>query len=145
MSISSASTMRCAAARGAAPAWVSLSSEERRSLGLGCRRRRPRPSSRSTRPSRRHKELPGLGDGGGLQRRGVELRYWPCGGEGIFYSYAYPSPPGFGSYRVIPGGFDEELGEFVLPYPCVKQAWIEYLAEKADPAIDRVEVSPAAG
>jgi chromate reductase, NAD(P)H dehydrogenase (quinone) len=24
-------------------------------------------------------------------------------------------------------------------YPCVKRAWVEYLGERADPAIDRVE------
>ena len=26
-------------------------------------------------------------------------------------------------------------------YPCIKQAWVEYLGEKPDPAIDRVEVA----
>jgi NAD(P)H-dependent FMN reductase len=30
-------------------------------------------------------------------------------------------------------------------YPCVKQAWVEYLGEKPDPAIDRVEVVAVAG
>jgi chromate reductase, NAD(P)H dehydrogenase (quinone) len=30
-------------------------------------------------------------------------------------------------------------------YPCVKQAWVEYLGEKPDPAIDRVEVAAIAG
>ena len=33
------------------------------------------------------------------------------------------------------------LVEAATHYPCVKQAWIEYLGEKPDPAIDRVEVS----
>jgi len=37
------------------------------------------------------------------------------------------------------------LVEAAKHYPCVKQAWIEYLGEKPDPAIDRVEVSAAAG
>jgi len=36
------------------------------------------------------------------------------------------------------------LVEAAKHYPCVKQAWIEYLGEKPDPAIDRVEVSAAA-
>jgi NAD(P)H-dependent FMN reductase len=36
------------------------------------------------------------------------------------------------------------LVEAAKHYPCVKRAWIEYLGEKPDPAIDRVEVSPAA-
>jgi hypothetical protein len=37
------------------------------------------------------------------------------------------------------------LVEAAKHYPGVKQAWIEYLGEKPDPATDRVEVSPAAG
>ena len=51
--------------------------------------------------------------------------YWPGGeGEGIFYSYAYPEPDG---YRAMPAGpsaarFDDELGEFVLPYTAVRTA-----------------------
>lgn len=51
--------------------------------------------------------------------------YWPGGeGEGIFYSYAYPEPDG---YRTMPAGpdsarFDNELGEFVLPYTIVRTA-----------------------
>lgn len=51
--------------------------------------------------------------------------YWPGGdGEGIFYSYAYPEPPG---YRARPAGpedarFDDGLGEFVLPYAAVRTA-----------------------
>ncbi len=51
--------------------------------------------------------------------------YWPGGeGEGIFYSYAYPEPD---DYRTMPAGpnsarFDDELGEFVLPYTAVRTA-----------------------
>jgi hypothetical protein len=51
--------------------------------------------------------------------------YWPGGdGEGLFYSYAYPEPPG---YRDMPAGpaeahYDAELGEFVLPYEVVRRA-----------------------
>jgi chromate reductase, NAD(P)H dehydrogenase (quinone) len=37
------------------------------------------------------------------------------------------------------------LVEAAKHYPCVKQAWIEYLGEQPDPAIDRVEVSAVAG
>jgi chromate reductase, NAD(P)H dehydrogenase (quinone) len=37
------------------------------------------------------------------------------------------------------------LVEAAKHYPCIKQAWVEYLGEKPDPAIDRVEVSAAAG
>jgi chromate reductase, NAD(P)H dehydrogenase (quinone) len=35
------------------------------------------------------------------------------------------------------------LVEAATHYPCVKRAWIEYLGEKPDPAIDRVEASAA--
>ena len=51
--------------------------------------------------------------------------YWPGGGgEGIFYSYAYPEPVG---YRSMPAGpddarWDDALGEFVLPYTAVRAA-----------------------
>jgi hypothetical protein len=52
--------------------------------------------------------------------------FWP-GGPNIdasFYSYAYPSPPGFKEYRVQPNdaSFSEALGEFVLPYERVRAA-----------------------
>lgn len=50
--------------------------------------------------------------------------YWPGhGGEGIFYSYAYPEPDGFRTADVGPDArFDHELGEFVLPYTAVRTA-----------------------
>jgi hypothetical protein len=51
--------------------------------------------------------------------------FWPGGGgEGIFYSYAYPEPPGFRQAAVEPAdaAFDEALGEFVLPYTSVRTA-----------------------
>jgi|SRR5579875_2014941 len=51
--------------------------------------------------------------------------YWPGGaGEGIFYSYAYPVPAGFSEHAVAPGAarYDEQLGEFVLPYADVRTA-----------------------
>ena len=51
--------------------------------------------------------------------------YWPGGAaEGVFYSYAYPEPGGFREQRVVPEGayFDDQLGEFVLPYAAVRGA-----------------------
>jgi hypothetical protein len=51
--------------------------------------------------------------------------YWPGGAdEGIFYSYAYPQPPGFGRcpVRVEGVSWSDELGEFVLPYDVVRTA-----------------------
>lgn len=53
--------------------------------------------------------------------------FW-AGGNGIdhasFYSYAYPTPPGFSSAKVKPGAayFHEQLGEFLLPYDAVRTA-----------------------
>jgi len=51
--------------------------------------------------------------------------YWPGGAdEGVFYSYAYPAPDGFASHPVTPNAayYDEQLGEFVLPYAAVRTA-----------------------
>lgn len=49
--------------------------------------------------------------------------YWPGGGgHGVFYSYAYPEPPGYREQPVQPeqARYDPELGEFVLPYEVVQ-------------------------
>jgi Family of unknown function (DUF5996) len=49
--------------------------------------------------------------------------YWPApDGEGLFYSYAYPEPPGYRDRTVDPtqARFDEALSEFVLPYEAVR-------------------------
>jgi uncharacterized protein DUF5996 len=51
--------------------------------------------------------------------------FWPNGDtEGLFYSYAYPQPPGFAEWPVAPDAafFDRTLGEFVLPYAAVREA-----------------------
>jgi hypothetical protein len=52
--------------------------------------------------------------------------YWPGppGEEGVFYAYAYPEPPGYRDAAVTPPGgrWDDELGEFVLPYEIVRTA-----------------------
>jgi hypothetical protein len=53
--------------------------------------------------------------------------FW-AGDEGTpepsFYSYAYPTPAGFGAAKAAPAGarFDERLGEFILPYDRVRDA-----------------------
>lgn len=53
--------------------------------------------------------------------------FWP-GGSGIdepcFYSYAYPTPPGFAEQQVEPAAarFDKNLGEFVLRYDAIRSA-----------------------
>jgi hypothetical protein len=51
--------------------------------------------------------------------------YWPGGAsEGVFYSYAYPQPALFSAQTVTPAEahFDDQLGEFVLPYAAVRAA-----------------------
>jgi len=54
--------------------------------------------------------------------------FWPggAGAEGgpFFYSYAYPSPAGFGEAQVAPDAarFDAALGEFILDYEAVRTA-----------------------
>jgi hypothetical protein len=56
--------------------------------------------------------------------------FWPGGAgaseeaEPFFYSYAYPSPEGFGTAPVAPPAarYDAALGEFVLPYESVRTA-----------------------
>ena len=53
--------------------------------------------------------------------------FWPGGGGtdfAAFYSYAYPTPEGFGGAQVAPAGayFDKTLGEFLLPYDVVRDS-----------------------
>ncbi|HEV2900791.1 MAG TPA: DUF5996 family protein [Pseudaminobacter sp.] len=53
--------------------------------------------------------------------------FWPGGGEidfPAFYSYAYPAPDGFADAHVSPEAayFDQNLGEFLLPYDAVRRA-----------------------
>jgi hypothetical protein len=53
--------------------------------------------------------------------------FWPGGGAieyPAFYSYAYPTPEGFGEAAVGPAAafFNAQLGEFLLPYEAVRTA-----------------------
>jgi hypothetical protein len=53
--------------------------------------------------------------------------FWPGGGpidEALFYSYAYPEPPGFQGAAIQPAAasYHEQLREFVLPYEVVRAA-----------------------
>jgi Family of unknown function (DUF5996) len=72
--------------------------------------------------------------------------YWPGpGGEGAFYSYAYPEPAGYREASVLPAQarFDEALGEFVLPYTAVREAddpdalLLEFLQSTYEVAADK--------
>jgi hypothetical protein len=53
--------------------------------------------------------------------------FWPGNGgfgQAAFYSYAYPEPAGFAAAPIHPDGahYDQELGQFILPYDAVRQA-----------------------
>lgn len=57
----------------------------------------------------------------------ISAGWWPGGGpiqEPVFYSYAYPAPPGFDQATVRPNGayYSPDLREFVLPYEAVRTA-----------------------
>jgi len=52
--------------------------------------------------------------------------FWPGGGampEAAFYAYAYPQPPGFAKAGLKPKAafWNEEFGEFILPYEAVRR------------------------
>ncbi len=53
--------------------------------------------------------------------------FWPGNGgfgQAAFYSYAYPEPPGFAEAPVLPEAavYDQDLGQFILPYEAVRLA-----------------------
>jgi hypothetical protein len=51
--------------------------------------------------------------------------FWAGGAiaaEPFFYSYIYPEPEGYRAAKIAHGRFDEDFGEFVLPYSDVKGA-----------------------
>lgn len=53
--------------------------------------------------------------------------FWPGSDaypQAAFYSYAYPSPPGFAEAKVRPAGavWSREMGEWLLPYEAVRTA-----------------------
>ncbi len=53
--------------------------------------------------------------------------FWPGNGgfgQAAFYSYAYPEPPGYSDAPVRPADvyYDQDLGQFILPYEAVRRA-----------------------
>ncbi len=87
--------------------------------------------------------------------------FWPGNGgfgRAAFFSYAYPEPPGFAQAPRRPEAtyYDEDLGQFILPYDAVRQAaspdddLLEYLRSTYEAAADRghwdrAELERAAG
>jgi hypothetical protein len=77
----------------------------------------------SGRTAPEHASMPGLADRVTRDAYSHEVcscGFWPGmpGVEALFYSYAYPEPPGYREYSIAParGHFDVNFGEFVLPY-----------------------------
>lgn len=54
-------------------------------------------------------------------RENSSAGFWSGGSaEGSFYAYAYPAPPGYAEGSVSVGHYDQEMGEFLLPYADVR-------------------------
>jgi hypothetical protein len=73
--------------------------------------------------------------------------FWPGGGDikgAAFYSYAAPTPDGFGSRAVRPAAalYQQQLGEFLLMYDDVRasqdprQALLDFCQSTYDAAAD---------
>lgn len=74
-----------------------------------------------------HPSMPGLPDRVTRDAYSHEVSscgFWPGapGTEPMFYSYAYPEPPGYAEYPIAPAyaSFDRSLGEFVMPYEAMR-------------------------
>ena len=102
-------------------------------------------SGRPAPTSRRRAELRPTCHVGGLLPRSQQRRILAGpDGEGVFYSYAYPEPPGYRDAPVspAPASFDEAMGEFTLPYTAVREAadpdavLLEFLQSTYDAAAD---------
>jgi hypothetical protein len=81
----------------------------------------------SGRPAPEHPSMPGLPDRVTRDAYSHEVSscgFWPGapGMDALFYSYAYPEPPGYAEYPIEPSSarFDKNLGEFVLPYETMR-------------------------
>lgn len=74
--------------------------------------------------------IPGLPDAVTREAYSHEVSsagFWPGGAgvdEAMFYSYAYPAPPGFPSAAAEPEAarYDATMGEFLLPYEAVRRS-----------------------
>lgn len=80
--------------------------------------------------------------------------FWPGapGIEPLFYSYAYPEPPGYAESLIAPAiaSFDSNLGEFVLPYEAMRSSpdpdatLLEFLQSTYEAAANRAHWDRAA-
>jgi hypothetical protein len=83
----------------------------------------------SGRTAPEHKSMPGLPDRVTRDAYSHEVSscgFWPGapGADAMFYSYAYPEPPGYAEYSISPAAasYDKNFGEFVLPYEAVRHS-----------------------
>jgi len=83
----------------------------------------------SGRAAPEHPSMPGLPDRitrDAYSHEVCSCGFWPGapGIEPIFYSYAYPDPPGYRQSPIAPAeaAFSEQLGEFVFPYEALRQS-----------------------
>jgi hypothetical protein len=81
----------------------------------------------SGRTAPEHASMPGLPDRVTRDAYSHEVSsagFWPGGGgvDAMFYSYAYPEPPGYRQHAIRPAAaaFSEAFGEFVLPYEAMR-------------------------
>jgi hypothetical protein len=83
----------------------------------------------SGRPAPPHPSMPGLPDHVTRDAYSHEVSsagFWPGapGADAMFYSYAYPEPPGYKDYPIQPAAaaYDKNFGEFVFPYDAMRQS-----------------------
>jgi hypothetical protein len=83
----------------------------------------------SGRTAPQHPGVPGLADRVTRDAYSHEVSscgFWPGapGMDAMFYSYAYPEPPGYAQTPIAPalGSFDKKFGEFVMPYQAMRQS-----------------------
>jgi len=81
----------------------------------------------SGRTAPEHQSMPGLPDRVTRDAYSHEVSscgFWPGAGgmDAMFYSYAYPEPPGYAEYRIEPAtaSYNKDFGEFVLPYEAMR-------------------------
>ncbi len=103
----------------------------------------------SGRTAPQHASMPGLPDRVTRDAYSHEVSscgFWPggLGVDAMFYSYAYPEPPGYAEYPIAPSAaaYSKDFGEFVLPYAAMRQspdpdgALLEFLQKTYDAAAD---------
>ena len=83
----------------------------------------------SGRTAPQHPGVPGLADRVTRDAYSHEVSscgFWPGapGMDAMFYSYAYPEPPGYAQSPIKPdfASFDKKFGEFMMPYEAMRQS-----------------------